>query len=144
MATRGELEEVEGVDGAGLDTWDVAEALDKVGAVGGRVVDDQGTAALAVPAATKLTLTGTHGPRLLDLVKVSTGADGVQETDSGGSLGKSGTAESSRVDNQGNLGDVADPVTAGEQERGDGRSSESGGCSEAPRAKVSIVPLLVV
>lgn len=59
VTTRGELEEVEGIDGAGLDTGDVAEALGDVLAVGLGAVDDEGTAALAVAAASELTLTST-------------------------------------------------------------------------------------
>lgn len=135
MATGRELEEVERVDRAGLNAGDVAEALDKLGAVVGRVVYDQGAAALAVPAASELALAGAQGPRLLDLLKVGTSTDRLQQTQSSRGLGQGSRLADSRVDNQGNFGNRADPVTAGEQERGNGRGSEGGGGGEAPGKK---------
>lgn len=60
VTARGELEEVQGADGAGLNTGDVAESLDELFAVHLGVVDNEGAAALAVTTATKLALTGAE------------------------------------------------------------------------------------
>lgn len=127
VTTRGELEEVQGVDIAGLDTGHVAEALDELLAVGGGVVDDQGTAALAVAAATELALTGAELLGVLGLEDIGGGTDGGQELESSGSLGSSSTLEDGGVDNQGDLGDLGDLVTTGQQKRSDGRGGDGRG-----------------
>lgn len=131
VTTRGELEEVEGRDGGGLNTGDVAEALDELLAIDLGVVDNQRTTALAVAAATELTLTGTELLGVLDLLEVSTGADGLEEGEGSGSAGNGAALNESRVDNQGNLGDGHDLVATGEQKRGGGGSSQgrAGGIS---------------
>ena len=128
-----ELEEVEGVHGAGLDAGDVAERLDELLAVGLGVVDDEGSAALAEAAATELTLTGADLAGLLDLGELSTGAEGLEEGNGGLGLGDGVVLESLGVDDEGDLGDLSDAVAAGEEEGGDGRSSQGRGSSEAPR-----------
>lgn len=133
VAAGGELEEVEGVDGGGLDTGDVAEAADELLAVNLGVVDDQGSTALAVPTAPELALSGAELLGALDLVDVAARADGLQKTESGRGLSEGGTLECGRVDDEGNLGDSRDLVTTGEQEGGDGRGGESGCGSESPK-----------
>lgn len=133
MTTRGELEEVESLDGAGLNTGDVAEALDELLSVNLGVVDDQRATALAVAATTQLTLTSTELLGALDLLDVRAGTNGLQETESSGGLGIGRTVESGGVDNQRNLGDGVDLVATGKEKRGDGRSSQGGSGSETPR-----------
>jgi hypothetical protein len=130
VTTGGELEEVEGEDGGGLNTGDVAEGLDEVLAVGLGVVDNERTAALAEAAATELTLTGTELAGLLDLDELGTGTNSLEEGNGGLGLGQGSVLEGLGLDNEGNLGDVGDTVTAGEEESGGGRSSQSGGGSE--------------
>ena len=132
VTTGSELEEVEGVHGAGLDTGDVAEGLDKRLAVGLRVVDDERAAALAEAAVTELTLTGTDLAGLLDLGEVGTGAEGLEEGDGSLGLGDGVVLEGFGVDDERDLGDLSDAVAAGEEEGGDGRSSQGRGSSEAP------------
>lgn len=137
VTTRSELEEVEGVDGRGLDTGNVAESRDELLAVGLGVVDDQRTAALAVAAATELTLTGTELLRGLDLLDISTGTDSLQEGDGSGGLGDGSVGESGRGNDEGNLGDGGDVVTTSQQQSGAGRSSQGRGGSEAPTINIS-------
>lgn len=133
VTTGGQLQQVQGVDGGGLNTSQVAEALDELLAVHLGIVNDEGTAALAVAAATELALAGAELLGALDLLQIGPGTDSLQETESSGGLGESGTVESSRVDNEGHLRDGHDLVTAGEEERGNGGGSQGGGGSETPR-----------
>jgi len=130
VTTRGELEEVEGIDGGGLNTGDVAEALDEVLAVGLGGVDDERTTALAVATAPHLTLTSTELLGLLNLLDVGASANSLEEGN--GSSGLSSAGESGGVDNEGNLGDGSDLVAAGHQEGSDGGGSQSRGGSETP------------
>ena len=132
VATGGELEEVEGVDIAGLAAGHVAEALDELLAINGGIVDDKRTAALGVTSASHLTLTSSELLGLLGLEHIGTSTNGGQDLEGSGSLGGSSTLEDGRVNDQGNLGDGGDLVTTGEQQRSDGRSSQSGGSSESP------------
>jgi len=142
VTTGGELEEVEGEDGGGLNTGDVAEGLDEVLAVGLGVVDNEGTAALAEAAVTELTLTSADLAGLLDLDEIGTSTDSLEEGDSGLGLGQGSTLEDLGVNDEGNLGDVGDTVTAGEEQSGGRRSSQSGGGSETTLANVDLlVPL---
>lgn len=138
VATGGELEEVEGEDGRGLDTGDVAEGLDEVLAVGLGVVDNEGSAALAEATVTELTLTGAHLAGLLDLDEIGSGTDSLEEGDGG--LGLVQGLNSLGLNDEGNLGDVGDTVTAGEEQSGGSRSSQSGGGSETTVGAGSLVP----
>lgn len=137
VTTGGQLQQVQGVDRGGLDTSNVAEALDQLLAINLGVVDDQRSTALAVTAATELALAGAQLLGALDLLDIGTGTDGLQETESGGSLGSGSSLENSGVDDEGNLRNGHDLVTAGEEERGNGGGSQSGGSSEAPDHFVS-------
>lgn len=130
VTTGGELEKVEGIDGAGLDTGEVAEALDEVLAVRLGAVDDERTASLAVAAASELALSGAELLRLLSLLDILTGTDGLQETKSGSRL-LSG-AESGRVDDEGDLGNGSNLVAAGEEKGGNGGGGKGRGSSKAP------------
>lgn len=132
VTTRGELEEVEGEDGGGLNTGDVAESLDKLLAIDLRVVDNQRTTALAVAAATELTLTSTDLLGLLDLNEVGASTDSLEEGNGGLCLGQSSTLEGLRFDNKRDLRDASDTVTTGEQEGRNRGSSQGGSGSEAP------------
>lgn len=130
VTTGGELEEVEGVDGAGLDTGEVPEALGELLAVGLGGVDDKGSTALAVAAASKLALSSAKLLGSLGLLDIGTGTDSLEELKSG--LGLGDARDSGGVDNEGNLGDSRDLVATGHQERSDGRGGKSRGSSETP------------
>lgn len=118
VTTRGELEEVEGLNGAGLDTGDVLESPDDTLVLG---VDDEGTPPLPVPPVPHLTLTGPDLPRVGNLGDVGVGSDSLEELDS--SLGLVGGLDGRRED-EGDLLDLLDPVASGEDKRGKSRGSE--------------------
>lgn len=123
VSTRGELEEVEAVDRAELDTGHVAEGLDDTGVL---VVDDKGTTALGVAAVAQLADTGTDLARVRDLDNVVVGVERLEQGD--GLLGL-GQVLGGVSNDEGNLLELLDAVTAGEQERGDGGGSQSRGGS---------------
>lgn len=118
VTTRGELEEVEGLNGAGLDTGDVLESPDDTLVLG---VHDEGTPPLPVPPVPHLTLTGPDLPRVGNLGDVGVGSDSLEELDS--SLGLVGGLDGRRED-EGDLLDLLDPVASGEDKRGESRGSE--------------------
>lgn len=136
VTTGSQLEEVQGIDGAGLDTGQVASARDELLAVNLGVVDDERATALAVAATTELALTSTELLGLLSLLDVGASTNSLEDGQSGGSLGSSTVLENSRVDNKGDFGDVRDLVATGQQQRGDGGSSQGRGSSESPVVKV--------
>ena len=70
MSSWCELQQVEGKDGAGLYTGDVAECKVKFLSVDFWVVDDERATALTVTASTELTLTCAELAGLLDLVDI--------------------------------------------------------------------------
>ena len=137
VTTRGELEEVHGEDGAGLNTGDVAESGNELLAILAGVVDNEGTTALAVAAVSQLTLTGAELLGSLDLLEVST--NGLEEGDGSGGLGDGSVAEGGRVDDERNLRNGGDLVTTGHQESGGGRGSNGRGGSETLLAKVDLL-----
>lgn len=138
VTTWGELEEVQGSDGRGLDTGDVAESANQLTAVGLGVVDDQGTAALAVAAVSQLTLSCAQFAGLLDLDDIWAGTDSLQQSDGSGGLDESGALDSLAGDDERNLGDGGDAVATGEEESWDGAGSDGGSSSESPATCVSI------
>lgn len=135
MAAGRQLEQVERVDRAGLHAGDVAEALGQLLAVHLGVVDDERAAALTVPPASQLTLSGAELLGLLDLLNVGTGTDGLQERYGSGGLGVGTTLESGRVDDERNFGDGGDLVAAGKEKRGQSGGGEGRGSSESPGEK---------
>ena len=138
VTTRGELEEVEGIDRAGLDTSDVAESLDKILSIDLSAVDHEGSTALAVTAASHLTLTGAELLGSLSLLDIGTGTKSLKERKGSGGLGDAG--DGGGVDNEGNLGDGGDLVTTGHQEGGDSGRSQSRRSSETPMILLDIFP----
>ena len=132
VTTRGELEEVEGVDVAGLDTGKVAEGSDEVLAVLGRVVDDQGAATLDVATVPQLTLTGAELAGVLDLLDIGGGTDSLEEVDSLGGLLQGTVGEGGAGDDEGNLRDGTDAVATGEDKGSAGRSSDGRNGGETP------------
>ena len=122
-----ELEEVQGVDGAGLDTGDVAECADERLAVCLAVVDDEWATALAVAAATHLTLSCAQLARFLDFDDVWACTDGLEEGGGNGGLDQSGGFEGSAADYEWDLGDGANAVATGKEE-GWNAGCSNGGC----------------
>lgn len=132
VSTRGKLEEVEGVDVAGLDTGDVAEGLEELLAVLGGVVDDEGTTALDVAAVPQLTLTGAELAGVLDLLDIGGGTDGLEEVDGLGGLLQGTVGEGGAGDDEGNLRDGTDTVATGEEKGSAGRGSDGRNGGETP------------
>lgn len=132
VTTRGELEEVEGVDVAALNTGDVAEGSDKLLAVLGGLVNDEGTAALDVAAVPQLTLTGAELAGVLDLLDIGGGTDSLEEVDSLGSLLQGTVGEGGAGDDEGNLRDGTDTVATGEEKGSAGRGSDGRNGGETP------------
>ena len=121
MSTRGELEEVELVDRAGLDTWDVLERTNKSLIL---LVDDERAPSLPVSPVPHLSLTGSDLARVGNLGDIGVGRDGLEELDSG--LGLGGRLDGGR-DDKGNLLDLLDSVTSGEDKGWEGRSGDGRG-----------------
>ena len=121
VTTRGQLQQVQGSDGTSLDTGDVPQGLDDTLVV---LVNDKRTSPLPVPPVPHLSLSGPDLPRVGDLDNVRVGLDGLQELD--GFLGLfEGLGRVGK--DEGNLLDLLDSVTTGENQRGKGRSSQSRG-----------------
>lgn len=132
MATWSQLEEVEGRDGRGLNTGDVAEGTDELLAIGLWVVDNQWAAALSVSSVPQFTLTGTNLAGLLDLDEILAGAKGLEERNGSLGLDDSIVLEGLGVDDQWDFWDVGNAVTTGEKKGGDGGGSNGGCGSESP------------
>ena len=114
VTTRSKLEKVQGVDGAGLNTGQVAGSRNELLAINLGVVDDQRTTTLAVAAASELTLTSTELLGLLSLLDVGSSTDSSQDGQSGAGLGGGSVLENSRVNNRGDFGNRGDLVATGE------------------------------
>jgi hypothetical protein len=118
VTTWSELKEVEGLNGAGLDSRDVTEGLDETFVV---VVDDERTTPLPVTPVPHLSLSGAELARVGDLDDVVVGLDGLEELYGGLGLGDGlgGVGDDER-----NLLDLLDPVSTGEDEGWESRGSE--------------------
>lgn len=138
VATWGELEEVQAVDGAGLNTGQVAESKSEILAVLLGGVDDERTTSLAMAASSDLTLTGTGLLGKLDFLGICAGTDGLEELEGCGGLYDSTVGEGGARDDEGNLGDGGDTVTAGEEKRSAGGGGEGGSNSESLLTKVQL------
>jgi len=123
VSSGGELEDVEALNGAKLDTGNVAESLDDTLIL---VVDDERTTSLGVATVAELADTSTDLARVGDLGNVVESVDGLEESDSLLGLGQ---ALGGVSNNEGDLLELLDTVTAGEDERGDSSGSQSRGGS---------------
>lgn len=119
VSTGSELEQVQAANVDELNTGDVAEGLDDTLVL---VVDDKGAAALGVAAVTDLANTSTELARVRDLDNVVVGLEGLEE--SNGLLGL-GERLSGARDNKGDLLNLLDAVTTGEDKRRHGSGSQS-------------------
>ena len=110
VATRSQLEEVEAPDVDELNTREVAESLDDTIVL---VVDNERTAALAMTAVPELALTRAELAGVGHLHDIRVRLELLEESDSLLSLLE---ALNSRVHYEGNLGNLLDAVTPGENE----------------------------
>ena len=135
VTTRGELEEVQTGDVAGVDTGEVASGLLDAGVV--VTVDNkraslEGEAAIAELALTVAELLG--GASAVEVTTNADVAEGLEEV--------GGLLIGEAVDNKRELGDIIDDVTTGLDERATGGGSESGGNSVSLLVGVNLaVPL---
>lgn len=121
VTTGGELEEVESVDGASVDTGEVAgNSLDGVVVS----VDDKGSLTEDEAGASHLTVSSSVGLGGSDSVEVVTNTVSVEDGEEVGGLVLSIGVP---LDNKGKLGDVVASVTSGLDEGSDGGSGKSGG-----------------
>lgn len=121
VSTGCQLQQVQVLDVAGLDTGDVSESLDQTLVV---VVNNQGSSSLPVSPVPHLTLTGSDLSGVGDLDDIGVSLDGLQELDGGlGLVQRFGSVG----DDQGNFLDLFDSVTSGEDQGRKGRSSQSRG-----------------
>ena len=132
VATWCELEKVQGVDWAGLDTWNVAESADELLSILLWLVDDERATALLVAAVPQLTLASAELARVLDLLNLGGGTDGVEEVDGLGGLLQGTVGEGGAGDDEGNLRDGTDAVATGEDKGSAGRSSDGRNGGETP------------
>jgi hypothetical protein len=119
VTSGGELEEVESSDVDELDSGNVSESLGDTVVL---VVDDEGSSSLTVSASTHLSLSGSGLPRVGDLDDVVVSLGSLQEGD--GLLGL-GVGLSGVGDDEGDLLDLLDSVSSGENERWEGGGGES-------------------
>lgn len=141
MTTGGELKQVQGADGRGLNTGNVAETLDELLAINLRAVDNERTTALAVSATTELALASTELLGASDLVQVGTSSDSLEKGDGGSSAAQGTTVEQSRVDDERDLRDGHDLVTTSQQQRRGSRGSQGRASSISPTELVSSLKL---
>merc|ERR1711988_1840038 len=139
VATRGELEQVERVDWASLDTRDVAGGRHDLLAILLRLVDDERAAALSVASAPQLTLAGANLLGELDLLEILASANGLEEVDSSRGLLHGSAGECGRRDDERDLRHSAHTVAAGHQESSRGRCGDGRSSSEALLAKVDLL-----
>lgn len=135
VTTGGELEEVESVNRADVNSGEVAG-----GSLDGGVlvsVHDQGSLGEGEAGASVLALAGSGSLGVADTGEVTVNTDGVEALEeSGGLLGVEA------VNNKGELGDVVDGVTSGHDQGSASGSGESGGNSVSLLVKVNLsVPL---
>ena len=120
MATRGELEQVKGINAAQLNTGDVAEGFDNSIVL---VVNDKGSTSLGEAAVAHLTLACTDLLGVLDLFNVTVGVKGLEESDGLSSLCEVLDAVGN---DEGNFVDLLYAMATGHNESGDTRGSNSG------------------
>jgi len=121
----GELQQVQSGNAGKFNTGQVSESLGERGLV---VVDHEWTSPLNVSSVSHLSLSGSESLGVLDFLNIRESIEGFEEGNSLGGLVD--VIDGLVVDDQRNLRDLLDSVTSGQNQRGESRSSESGGQSE--------------
>ena len=142
VASGSELEEVEGVDRAGLDAGDVAEGEHEVFAILFRLIDDEGPTALLVTAATELAFASAQLARILDFLELRGSAYSGEQCDGLGGLLDGAVGECGGGYDKRDFRDGADVMATSHEQSSGGRSGDSRCGGEALLAKVDLlVPL---
>lgn len=132
MSTWCQLQQVQGENITGLNTWEVTERTDKFLSILSSVVDDERSTSLSVTAASELTLTGAELSGSLNLLNIGQSTDSLEETSSSRCASNLGTLENLRVNDERNFSDFGDLVTTGEEESWDTGGSEGRNGCESP------------
>lgn len=118
VTSGGEVEEVQGADGAELNTGDVPEGLGDTLVL---LVNEEGTTPLGEATVPELSLSS---PQLLGPLNLLDIAKSVDALEDGNSLLGLGDALNGVVDDEGDLSNPLDAVSAGHDEGGEGGGSE--------------------
>lgn len=121
MASRSELEEVEMVDADLLDSREIAEGAVEWSLL---VIDDQRSTLLGVTSVSQLSLSGAELARALHLLDISVCLQSLEDLDGSGGLGDLGDGGISN--DEWNLSDSLDAMSAGEDQRSGRGGSQSG------------------
>jgi len=132
VTSGGKLEEVQSVNVDALDSGKVSECSPQLLSLAG-AVHKQGTSSGGVSSVSVLSVSATYRLGVLGLGDIDVGVDGLEEGE--GILCLDDVLESLGVNDEGNLGDLLDSVTSGEDKGGDGRSGEGGGQSVSALVK---------
>ena len=122
MSSWSELEDVESMDVASVNTWQVSSG--SLQFVVSLVVDDEWSFSQDVSGVSQFTLTGSGVSGCSNLGKIISDTEGAE----GGEKGFGGTV-SETVDDEWELWHVLDEVTSSHNKRGNGRCSEGSGNS---------------
>ena len=122
MSSWSELEDVESMDVASVNTWQVSSG--SLQFVVSFVVDDQWSLSQDVSGVSQFTLTSSGVSRFSNLGKIISDTEGAE----GGEKGFGGTV-SEIVDDEWELWNVLDEVTSSHNKRGNGRCGEGSGNS---------------
>lgn len=136
MSTRSELEEVKAVDRGDVDSGDVTEGTLDAVVLG---VDNEGSTAHDVAAVAHLSLSGADLLGVNRALDVEVGVVALEDGD-----GILGLLDGLDVlgENEGNLLELSDAVSAGNDEGGHGRGGEGGGNGDTALVEVGLaVPL---
>jgi len=124
VSSRGELQQVQVLDGNELNTRNVSEGLDERTLL---VVNDQRTTALDVSSVSELTLSGSDAVGFNDSFDIIVSVEGLQQ--SNGLLGLINTFNELGVNDQRDFGNLVNLVTTGHDQSWDSGGSQSRGNS---------------
>lgn len=121
VTTWGELSQVESVDIADFNAWDVSDGLEEGGVF--VVVDEEWSLSESVSSVSELTLSWSDGLGVDDSFNIIISTESLEESNDFLGLGSTFDLV---INDQRKVGDVVDSVTSGKDERSDSGGSQSG------------------